>query len=59
MESYRTHNLDIEEYNKVGLPIVSFDRTLSENVPIVSCDNYQGGCLATEELYQAGCRHID
>lgn len=54
-----THNLDIEEYNKVGLPIISFDRTLSENVPIVSCDNYQGGCLATEELYQAGCRHID
>ena len=53
-----THNLDIEEYNKVRLPIVSFDRKLSDNVPIVICDNYQGWCLSTEELYQAGCRHI-
>ncbi|MGX5378247.1 LacI family DNA-binding transcriptional regulator [Ligilactobacillus sp. LYQ135] len=54
-----THNLDIEEYNKVGLPIISFDRKLSDQIPIVSCDNYQGGCLATDELYQAGCHHID
>lgn len=54
-----THNLDIEEYNQGGLPIIAFDRSLSKKVPIVSCDNYQGGCMATEELYQAGCRHID
>lgn len=54
-----THNLDIEEYQKSGLPIVSFDRALSSKVPIVSCDHYQGGCLATEELYDAGCRHIE
>ena len=52
------HNLGIEEYNKVGLPIVSFDSKLSDQIPIVSCDNYQGGKLATEELYHAGCRHI-
>lgn len=54
-----THNLGIEEYDEVGLPIVAFDRLLSPGIPIVSCDNYQGGCLATEELYHAGCRHID
>lgn len=53
-----THNLDIAEYDKVGLPIISFDRTLSDQIPIVSCDNYQGGQLATNELYNAGCRHI-
>lgn len=52
------HNLGIEEYHETGLPIVSFDRKLSDNIPIVSCDNYQGATLATEELYQAGCRHI-
>lgn len=28
------HNLEIEEYQELGLPIVSFDRKLSENVPI-------------------------
>ena len=30
------HNLGIDEYNRVGLPIVSFDRKLSEQIPIVS-----------------------
>ncbi|KRL86225.1 LacI family DNA-binding transcriptional regulator [Ligilactobacillus apodemi] len=52
------HNLGIDEYNRVGLPIVSFDRSLSEQIPIVSCDNYAGGKMAVEELYAAGARHI-
>lgn len=52
------HNLGIDEYNRVGLPIVSFDRKLSEQIPIVSCDNYAGGKLAVQELYNAGARHI-
>lgn len=52
------HNLGIEEYKNVGLPIVSFDRYLSETIPTVSCDNYQGGITATKELYEAGARHI-
>ena len=29
------HNLGIEEYQRTGLPIVSFDRKLSDNIPIV------------------------
>lgn len=53
-----THNLGINEYNKVGLPIVSFDRLLSPNIPIVSSDNFKGTSMATSELYQAGARHI-
>ncbi|KRM89085.1 LacI family DNA-binding transcriptional regulator [Liquorilactobacillus vini] len=52
------HNLGIEEYNKVGLPIISFDRSLSDKIPIVSSDNLKGTFLATQELYQAGSRHI-
>lgn len=36
------HNLGIEEYQQYGLPIISFDRYLSDNIPIVSSDNYQG-----------------
>lgn len=52
------HNLGIEEYQQADLPIVSFDRKLADQMPIVSCDNYQGGVLATEELYRAGCREI-
>lgn len=52
------HNLGIEEYQKLGLPIVSFDRKLSNQVPIVSCDNYQGINLAVHDLLQAGCKNI-
>ena len=52
------HNLGIEEYQRTGLPIVSFDRKLSDNIPIVSADNFKGGSLATQELYNHGARHI-
>lgn len=52
------HNLGIEEYQKIGLPIVSFDRKYTEDIPIISSDNYSGGMLATQELYDAGCREI-
>lgn len=52
------HNLGIAEYQQLGLPIVSFDRKLSNNVPIVSPDNYQGIRLAVHDLMQANCQHI-
>lgn len=52
------HNLGIAEYEKIGLPIVAFDRYLSESIPIVSSDNFAGGKLATEMLYQSGARKI-
>ncbi|WP_137625722.1 LacI family DNA-binding transcriptional regulator [Lactiplantibacillus pingfangensis] len=52
------HNLGIEEYQQYGLPIISFDRYLSDNVPIVSSDNFNGGWLAAQTLQQAGADKI-
>lgn len=52
------HNLGISEYQNMKLPIVSFDRYLADDIPIVSSDSYQGGRLATEQLYQKGSRKI-
>ncbi|QNQ83043.1 LacI family transcriptional regulator [Lactobacillus sp. PV037] len=52
------HNLGIEEYKKTGLPIVSFDRKLSPNIPIVTSDNFHGGELATKDLFQNGASKI-
>lgn len=52
------HNLGIDEYQRAGLPIVSFDRALSDQIPIISSDNYHGGVIATQQLYNAGARHI-
>ncbi|MGZ1306264.1 substrate-binding domain-containing protein [Lactobacillus delbrueckii subsp. bulgaricus] len=40
-----SHNLGIEEYQRYGLPIVT-------------SDNYQDGCLATQALVDAGCGHV-
>lgn len=52
------HNTGIAEYETVGLPIVSIDRFLSNQIPIISSDNYEGGRLATEYLFNKGARHI-
>lgn len=53
-----THNLAISEYNHVDAPIISFDRHLGDNIPIVSSDNYAGGKLATELLIKTGATCI-
>lgn len=53
-----SHNLGIEEYKKVGLPIISFDRYLSDNIPIVSSDNFHGGQLAAQALLASGSKKL-
>lgn len=52
------HNRGIEEYNRPNLALVGIDRYLSENVPVVASDNYDGGRQATELLIKRGCKHI-
>lgn len=52
------HNRGIEEYNRPNLALVGIDRYLSENVPVVASDNYDGGRKATELLIKKGCKQI-
>lgn len=52
------HNKGIEEYEDPNLPVVGIDRYLSTKIPVVSSDNYQGGELATQLLFDSGCRNI-
>lgn len=52
------HNLGIQEYENIELPIIAFDRYLADSIPIVSSDNFRGGYLATESLYLHGARKI-
>lgn len=51
------HNLGIKAYQH-SLPIVAIDRYLSEKIPVVSSDNYQGGRLASEWLIEKKCNRI-
>lgn len=49
--------LDIEHYLNLNLPIVSFDRTVAEDIPIVTSDNFMGGKLAAKLLIDKGCQY--
>ena len=53
-----SHTLEVEEYKKLNLPVVSFDRFISSRIPYVTSDNYQGGKLAAELLLERGCTKI-
>lgn len=48
--------LEVEHYLNIDLPIVSFDRVIADNIPVVASDSYMGGRLAAELLIEKGCR---
>ncbi|HKM07638.1 MAG TPA: LacI family transcriptional regulator, partial [Sphaerochaeta sp.] len=41
-----------------NLPVVTLERAISDQIPNILCDNFQGGILATKELVEKGCRHL-
>lgn len=53
-----SHNLDIDEYHQLTAPIVSFDRYLADNIPIVAADSYHGGELAAKYLVDHQVKHL-
>jgi len=53
-----SHTLEVNEYLNLNLPIVAIDRFLSEDIPCIASDNYNGGILATELLIEKGCRKL-
>lgn len=53
-----SHLLDRSQYARIARPIVSMDRVLSKNIPMVCADHVAGGRAAAELLIQAGCRHV-
>ncbi|MFC2749385.1 MAG: LacI family DNA-binding transcriptional regulator, partial [Limosilactobacillus fermentum] len=52
------HNQAMPDYLQTNLPIVSIERTVAPQIPVVASDNYRGGQLATQRLLDAGCQHI-
>lgn len=53
-----SHNEPSEIYQQAHLPIVSIDRYVSDKVPIVRSDNYNGARTATSYLIEKKCKNI-
>ena len=53
-----SHTLEVDAYLKVDPVVVSLDRHISDRIPCISSDNYEGGRLATQHLIDQGCRVI-
>jgi LacI family transcriptional regulator, sucrose operon repressor len=52
------HNPAMPDYLEASMPIVSIERAVAPQIPVVASDNYRGGQLATQRLLDDGCRHI-
>ena len=53
-----SHTLDVREYVSSKFPIVTIDRCISDDIPYIASDNYEGGRLATTLLLKHGCKKI-
>lgn len=53
-----SHLLEVKDYERVNLPIVSIDMVLGDNIPVVSADHRKGGILAAQKLIDGGCTHL-
>ena len=40
------------------IPFVTIDRFFSSSVPCIASDNFGGGWMAANKLYELGCRHV-
>ncbi|MBF8984253.1 LacI family DNA-binding transcriptional regulator [Lutibacter sp. B2] len=47
-----------EAYSNIDIPVISFESHISDKIITVSSDNYNGGKIAFDHLYQCGCRKM-
>lgn len=48
----------IIDYQNLNIPIITIDHKLSETIPSVSSNNFNGGIFAAKKLITSGCRNI-
>lgn len=54
--SSRTEN--VEKILPENLPVLTFERVISNRISSVSCDNYSGGEMAARHLLEVGCKNL-
>lgn len=53
-----SHNMIIEAYHDLNLPVVSLDRYFGPQIPTVSSDNFSGGQMAAQNLIAGGAKRL-
>ncbi|QQO07516.1 LacI family DNA-binding transcriptional regulator [Breznakiella homolactica] len=53
-----TRSSDMDLYFDTSFPVISFERMVSDTIPGVICDNYQGGVLAVQCLANSGRKRL-
>lgn len=51
-----SHTLEVDEYENLGMPLLTVDRQISPQIPCISSDNFEGGRLAAEHLIEKGAK---
>lgn len=50
--------IEISKLRVLDIPIVNLERPDEADAITIQCDNFQGGCLATDYLIKHGCRNL-
>lgn len=53
-----SHTADLTNFEDIDMPVVSFDRIISNKIPFIESNNYEGGRLATKHLIDKGCKYL-
>src|SRR5690606_7716275 len=48
--------LNVEHYQNLNLPLISFDRIISDTIPMVAANNKKGGILAATLFIEKQCK---
>jgi len=49
---------NLENILPVDLPVITFERVISNMISSITCDNYSGGEIATRYLLETGCKNL-
>lgn len=52
------HSLDVEMYKKTSQPLVTLDRFLNGNIPMVTSNHKQAAQITADILVKNGCKHV-
>lgn len=53
-----SRTLEIRPYLNLKLPLLTFDRFFSSDIPLLTSDSRSGGEIAARHLIEKGCRHL-